>query len=247
MTVFEWALPLRDDGRAGEPGRSRLHEPGGRVVIGPAQAEWPRREDRIGYAAGLASGQHRVARLKSILKVLGSGRLRAQRRRGASRPTHLRAAPATGCAVGAAVTESGTRGRFTGRPPCGSRSRRHWSCCRRLRHSRGCGQRRGADALHGGSGSAEARSRHKQRTLNGMPGCAAPPAAPGSAIARTPGHIVRCPGAGSGPGLARTWGGQVPAPAEPLARCGPPTRWSPSRVPSRSLLASRRRPRQRWY
>jgi len=126
MTVFEWALPLRDDGRAGEPGRSRLHEPGGRVVIGPAQAEWPRREDRIGYAAGLASGQHRVARLKSILKVLGSGRLRAQRRRGASRPTHLRAAPATDCAVGAAVTGSGTRGRFTGRPPCGSRSRRHW-------------------------------------------------------------------------------------------------------------------------
>ena len=172
MTVFEWALPLRDDGRAGEPGRSRLHEPGGRVVIGPAQAEWPRREDRIGYVAGLASGQHRVARLKSILKVLGSGRLRAQRRRGASRPTHLRAAPATGCAVGAAVTESGTRGRFTGRPPCGSRSRRHWSCCRRLRHSRGCGQWRGADALHGGSGSAEARSRHKQRTLSGVPGCA---------------------------------------------------------------------------
>jgi hypothetical protein len=115
MTVFEWALPLRDDGRAGEPGRSRLHEPGGRVVIGPAQAERPRREDRIGYAAGLASGQHRVARLKSILKVLGSGRLRAQRRRGASRPTHLWAVPATGCAAGAAVTGSGTRGRFTGK------------------------------------------------------------------------------------------------------------------------------------
>jgi len=63
-------------------------------------------------------------------------------------------------------------GRFTGRPPCGSRSRRHWSCRRRLRQSRGCRQRRGADALHGASGSAEARSRHKQRTLSGVPGCA---------------------------------------------------------------------------
>src|SRR6516162_10239125 len=107
MTVFEWALPLRDDGRAGEPGRSGLHEPGGLVVIGPAQAEWPRREDRIGYAAGLASGQHRVARLKSILKVLGSGRLRAQRRRGASRPTHLRPPRALGGGLGAPALNSG--------------------------------------------------------------------------------------------------------------------------------------------
>jgi len=61
------------------------------------------------------------------------------------------------------------------------------------------------------------------------------------------------PGTSSGaraPGAVLDWrapGGAGPAPAEPLARCGPPTRWSPSRVPSRSLLASRRRPRQRWY
>ena len=245
MTVFEWALPLRDDGRAGEPGRSRLHEPGGRVVIGPAQAEWPRREDRIGYAAGLASGQHRVARLKSILKVLGSGRLRAQRRRGASRPTHLRAAPATGCAVGAAVTESGTRGRFTGRPPCGSRSRRHWSCRRRLRQSRGCRQRRGADALHGAPAPQRPGRGTSSEHLTECPDARLRQPRPGRLL---PGR----PGTSSGaraPGSVLDWrgpGGAGPAPAEPLARCGPPTHWSPSPVPSRSLLASRRRPRPWW-
>ena len=169
MTVFEWALPLRDDGRAGEPGRSRLHEPGGRAVIGPAQAERPRREDRIGCAAGLASGQIRVARLKSILMVLGSGRLRAHKGQGASRPTHLRAALATGRAAGAAVTGSGTVYRKTAVrvevapalvvPPSTAAVTRLSSAARR-----GC--------LKRCPGSAEARSRHKQRTLGGMPGCA---------------------------------------------------------------------------
>jgi hypothetical protein len=43
----------------------------------------------------------------------------------------------------------------------------------RLRQSRGC-ERRGAGAPHGAPSRAEARSRHKQRTLNGMSGCVAP-------------------------------------------------------------------------